>query len=69
MATQTFTVKVKSGKRTPVEVWVEQWYPEREIVFTNGRTLKNQDIGEWIQKELTKALKSIESMEPSEESV
>lgn len=66
MTTTTFTVKVKTGKRTPVEVWVDRWLPERELFFINGRTLKDTDISDWIAKKLTKVLKDVESMEPKE---
>ena len=54
-------VKVKAGKRTPVDVTViTTGVNEKTLTLINGLTITDQQIAEWIDKQLTKAIKKIE---------
>ena len=54
-------VKIKGGKRTPIEVTVyDTAVNQKELVFKNGNRIKGGDIAEMLEKNLTAALKSIQ---------
>lgn len=51
-------VKIKAGKRTPVEVIVYGTAANEKILhFANGREVTESQIAAWITQELTKVLK------------
>ena len=50
-------VKIKGGPRTPVEVDVYGTSVNSKILkFSNGQTVSEEDIAEWIQLNLLAAL-------------
>lgn len=56
-------VKIKAGKRTPVQVEVYGTaVNEKTIEFANGETIREQAICDWLQSELTAALRKIEKI-------
>lgn len=54
-------VKIKAGPRTPVEVTAYCTAVNAKIiVFANGKRVSGTQIADWIQDELTVALKKIQ---------
>jgi len=59
-----FNIKVKGGKRTPVEVTVYGTaVNEKVIEFSNGKTVSESQIAIWLQDNLVIALKQIQEQE------
>jgi hypothetical protein len=61
MPTLNFNVKVKAGKRTPVEV--ECYYTavnQETLTLINGVTVTNQEIAEFIAQKVCAALQITE---------
>lgn len=55
-------VKIKAGLRTPVEVTVYGTSVNEKIIkFQNGKKVSENDIADWIGKELGKALEKIQN--------
>lgn len=64
MTTINLNVKIKAGKRTPVEVTVYGTSANgKTLEFANGLTITDGHIVKWIERELTKAIKSIQGDE------
>ena len=54
-------IKIKGGKRTPVEVTVYGTsVNQKELVFKNGNRIKENDIAEMISKNTENALRAIQ---------
>jgi hypothetical protein len=54
-------IKIKGGKRTPIEVNVYRTsVNEKSIEFANGKQIKESTIIAWIKKYLTHSLKLIQ---------
>lgn len=61
MTTINLNVKIKAGKRTPVEVLVYGTsVNDKSLEFSNGLVISESRIIKWIETELTKAIKSIQ---------
>jgi hypothetical protein len=55
-------VKIKAGKRTPVEVSVYSTSREEKIlVLTNGKKVGEKQIVNWLVTELTKTLEKLQN--------
>jgi len=56
------TVTVVSGKQTELDVTVtHRSVNEKRLVFQNGKTLSEYDIGRWICTQLYEQLKQVAS--------
>ena len=57
-------LKIKGGPRTPVEVDVYSTsVNEKVLKFQNGNEVKESTICNWLQKNLTESLRSIQEQQ------
>jgi hypothetical protein len=57
-------IKIKSGKRTPVEVSVYSTsVNQKTMEFVNGKSLTEKEIIEWLCGTMAKSLKAFETKE------